>query len=201
MIEWNKLGFVICERSLYMQIFNLDRSYLLLSFNLITLSSLAIPSKSFLFTPFSFYEGIQDLDSMARNIQYFHPEPETTVSCRSWAPQSSSPSLARWLFLGTSLPPTVAALLSLLPVRCSDPGKLLLPIPLLSLSLTFVFCVSQSSFSLAGSTLLPISPFEVTPHETFKNQTVILHNKSIEKVKTKIISCQMKPLGPKRDLR
>ena len=71
MIEWNKLGFVICERSLYMQIFNLDRSYLLLSFNLITLSSLAIPSKSFLFTPFSFYEGIQDLDSMARNIQIF----------------------------------------------------------------------------------------------------------------------------------
>ena len=71
MIEWNKLGVVICERSLYMQIFNLDRSYLFLSFNLITLSSLAIPTKSFLFSPFSFYEGIQDLDSMARNIQIF----------------------------------------------------------------------------------------------------------------------------------
>ena len=87
----------------------------------------------------------------------------------SWAPQSSSPSLALCLFLVTSLPPTVAAVVSLLPVRCSHPGKLLLPIPLLSLSLTFFFCVSQSSFSLAGSTLLPIS--QVTEHEKFKNQT------------------------------
>ena len=137
MIEWNKLGFVICERSLYMQIFNLDRSYLLLSFNLITLSSLALLSKSFLFTPYSFYEGFQDLDSMARNIQYFHPEPETTVSCRSWAPQSSSPSLARWLFLGTSLPHFCWCFSKLAP--CSHPGKLLLSIPLLSLSLIFFF--------------------------------------------------------------
>ena len=105
MIEWNKLGFVICERSLYMQIFNLDRSYLLLSFNLITLSSLALLSKSFLFTPYSFYEGFQDLDSMASNIQYLHPEPESTVSCRSWPlvifhlPSSSSSILGSPVFI------------------------------------------------------------------------------------------------------
>ena len=135
MIEWNKLSFVICERSLYMQIFNLDRSYLLLSFNLITLSSLAIPSKSFLFTPFSFYEGIQDLDSMARNIQYFHPEPETTVSCRSWAPQSSSPSLGS--FLGHRSPTSVGAFLSLLPVLTQENFSspfLFSPYPLFSFS-------------------------------------------------------------------
>ena len=40
--------------------------------------------------------------------------------------------------------------------------------------------------------------FEVTAHETFKNQRVILHTKSIEIVKVKIISCQVKPLGPQR---
>ena len=47
------------------------RQVLPFPFILITLSSLAIPTKSFLFSPFSFYEGIQDLDSMARNIQIF----------------------------------------------------------------------------------------------------------------------------------
>ena len=138
----------------------------------------------------AFMKVCQDLDSIASislsqhpvssawawvNIQYHvgagHLSSFTflLLVVLSWAPQSSSPSLALWLFLGTSLPPTVAALLSLLPVRCSHPGKLLLPIPLLSLSLTFFFCVSQSSsFSLVCSTLLLIS--QDTEHEKFKNQ-------------------------------
>ena len=43
-----------------------------------------------------------------------------------------------------------------------------------------------------------IIKFEVTIHETIKNQKVILHTKWIEIVKAKIISCQVKPLGPQR---
>ena len=128
MIEWNKLGVVICERSLYMQIFNLDRSYLLLSFNLITLSSLALLSKSFLFTPYSFYEGFQDLDSMARNIQYFHPEPESTVSCRSWPlvifhlPSSSCTILGSPVFIPQSCP--LALSWDIAPPYCCCSSKL-----------------------------------------------------------------------------
>ena len=86
------------------------RQVLPFPFILITLSSLAIPTKSFLFSPFSFYEGIQDLDSMARNIQYFHPEPESTVSCRSWPlvifhlPSSSCTILGSPVFIPQSCP-------------------------------------------------------------------------------------------------
>ena len=111
------------------------RQVLPFPFILITLSSLAIPTKSFLFSPFSFYEGIQDLDSMARNIQYFHPERETPVSSRSWAPQSSSPSLGS--FLGHRSPTSVGAFLSLLPVLTQENFSspfLFSPYPLFSFS-------------------------------------------------------------------
>ena len=76
----------------------------------------------------AFMKVCQDLDSMASNIQYLHPEPESTVSCRSWPlvifhlHSSSSTILGSPVFIPQSCP--LALSWDIAPPYCCCSSKL-----------------------------------------------------------------------------
>ena len=133
MIEWNKLGFVICERSLYMQIFNLDRSYLFLSSSSLCLL-LPYQQNLLCFHLLAFMKVSKIYIVWQETSRFSSWAWDTSIIYELGSPVFITQS---WLFLGTSLPHFCWCFSKLAP--CSHPGKLLLSIPLLSLSLIFFF--------------------------------------------------------------